>query len=480
MGGLAPGLEGSASSIARSRFLPYLWAPAPTRLDHASSRIRSKAMPDRQTQGVEWLGDSPVKIGGAHQRSARDDPLERRRIPAHVEHDTCVLASVTDIRSTAASLVLGTLADAGMTGMLRVRSASGNAFSPGMAGLRALATRAPPSAATVREPTSDRAARSCHGRMAEYVPGRAVCGDATSGARVKVFLSWSKTRSRGMAAALHDWLPDVIQSAEPFMSADDVEKGTRWFSEVAGELEACNFGIVCLTAENQLEPWLLFEAGAISKQLGSARVAPLLLDIASADVVGPLGSFQHTLCSESDIWRLVRAVNHATAQPLEGERLRRSFDRVWPDLNAQLDALATAAAAAPAEAPARTEREMIAEMLGLLRSQQRTSAARTSAARSARLRHAFDDVSQRMDGVEFSRALQASMREVFGDDAEQFRYSPSPGRLVTRIPTDVLAALTPAGRSRLEEFEHETGAMLEMEPVDREDGPLVTGDESDA
>jgi hypothetical protein len=42
------------------------------------------------------------------------------------------------------------------------------------------------------------------------------------------------------------------------MSDLDVEKGSRWFEEVAGALESAKVGICCLTPENLNAPWLLF------------------------------------------------------------------------------------------------------------------------------------------------------------------------------------------------------------------------------
>ena len=56
----------------------------------------------------------------------------------------------------------------------------------------------------------------------------------------------------------------VIQSAKPWMSETDIEKGTRGLSELAKALEAIKVGISCLTPENLSAPWLLFEAGARS------------------------------------------------------------------------------------------------------------------------------------------------------------------------------------------------------------------------
>src|SRR5260370_7231044 len=80
-----------------------------------------------------------------------------------------------------------------------------------------------------------------------------------------VFLSWSGPRSKSAAEALKDWLPNILQTARPWMSATDIEKGTRWREEVAAALDTMKAGIICLTPENLTAEWLLFEAGALSK-----------------------------------------------------------------------------------------------------------------------------------------------------------------------------------------------------------------------
>jgi len=72
---------------------------------------------------------------------------------------------------------------------------------------------------------------------------------------MKVFISWSGALSRKLAEALRNWLPAVLQSVEPYFTPDDIEKGARWEAEIAGELEASEVGVFCLTRESLSSLW---------------------------------------------------------------------------------------------------------------------------------------------------------------------------------------------------------------------------------
>ena len=76
------------------------------------------------------------------------------------------------------------------------------------------------------------------------------------GAGVKVFISWSGDTSLKVAQLLRDWLPYVINAIEPYVSSEDIDKGARWSTDIAKELEDSTFGILCVTRDNLNAPWL--------------------------------------------------------------------------------------------------------------------------------------------------------------------------------------------------------------------------------
>jgi len=135
---------------------------------------------------------------------------------------------------------------------------------------------------------------------------------------------------------MHDWLPYVLNEVEPWMSSEDIKKGTRWASELAITLTKTDYAILFVTPENQFAQWLLFEAGALSTSLGAA-VATVLIDLDSDDLInGPLGQFQATKISRDDMRRLVEAMNSKLSRPHSDERLHRAFDMWWTSLEQKL------------------------------------------------------------------------------------------------------------------------------------------------
>jgi hypothetical protein len=186
---------------------------------------------------------------------------------------------------------------------------------------------------------------------------------------MEIFISWAGERSRGVAEALWDWLPKVIQSLRPWISNMDIDKGARWIQELSGRLSNCNFGLIVLNAKNMNAPWLLFEAGALSKALDSSRVCPILMDLDSSSVIGPLSQFQATKLEKGDIFKLIKDINkELDTKALADSQLQESFETWWPKFEEKLNSI-------PAETEPKvvkqSERDLLQEVLRSVRAIER-------------------------------------------------------------------------------------------------------------
>lgn len=188
---------------------------------------------------------------------------------------------------------------------------------------------------------------------------------------MKVFISWSGEKSKAVATKLHEWIPDIINYVEPWLSLEDIDAGARWNKEIAEELSETKFGILCLTKSNSEAPWLLFEAGALAKTIDdNTFVCPFLIDMEPSDIPkGPLTQFQWKRANEDGSIELIKTINKALGDDkLSNARLERTFKKFWTDLNDVLEDLPDEANIGEEKRP---QEEMIEEILDAVRSMSR-------------------------------------------------------------------------------------------------------------
>ena len=150
---------------------------------------------------------------------------------------------------------------------------------------------------------------------------------------MKIFMSWSGEKSRTFAAELKPWLEQVLPGTAVWLSSEDIDKGTIWFTEIIEGLEKCNCGIICVTRENYLSPWIHFEAGGMVKGLGKSRVATILLDIDYPELRQPLNQFNGLRLNRQGAWHLVKSFNKLSDRPIKDQVLVRTFEKFWSDLD---------------------------------------------------------------------------------------------------------------------------------------------------
>lgn len=188
-----------------------------------------------------------------------------------------------------------------------------------------------------------------------------------------IFISWSGSLSKKIAEALREWIPCVVQAAKPYYTPDDIAKGQRWSTEIATKLEQAQIGIFILTPENISAPWIMFEAGAISKNIGSASVCPILFNVSPVDIQGPLLQFQCASFSNSEFYKLIQVINQKLGSNcLDDATLKSSFNKWWPDLEEKIAKIQSSSIedrTANSESPSskRSERDILEEILRLSR-----------------------------------------------------------------------------------------------------------------
>jgi hypothetical protein len=176
-----------------------------------------------------------------------------------------------------------------------------------------------------------------------------------------------------VASELRDWLQLVINDVEPFISSD-IDAGARWQSEIAAELETTEFGILCVTADNQRTAWLNFEGGALAKTVNTSRVVPLAIDLSPAEIQTPLGQFQAQPLSRAGIEKIVASINVCLPKPLPINLIEKQIGKWWPDLEQKINEIdQELSLSLGSERPARTDRELLEDILNTVRSLSRIS-----------------------------------------------------------------------------------------------------------
>lgn len=185
---------------------------------------------------------------------------------------------------------------------------------------------------------------------------------------MKIFISWSGSRSKAVAELFSEWLKCVIQASQPWISTRDIDRGATWFSEINDNLRNVTVGVIFLTQENKDKPWILFETGALAKGLTSNRVCTFLIDLKPADLKDPLAQFNHTLPVKEELWELVRTINTSiTDTPLDEKILDKVFETYWPQFEVDF---AKALTDNPINevVPPRSDEDILSEILNNTRS----------------------------------------------------------------------------------------------------------------
>ena len=93
---------------------------------------------------------------------------------------------------------------------------------------------------------------------------------------MKVFISWSKLKSKELAIKTKELLESIDSEVKAFVSEIDINGGEDVQRIIIKRIMECEKLVLCFTKENKNAPWLLFEAG-FARGIGKT-VIPLLFD----------------------------------------------------------------------------------------------------------------------------------------------------------------------------------------------------------
>lgn len=186
---------------------------------------------------------------------------------------------------------------------------------------------------------------------------------------MKVFICWSGERSRIVAQALRAYLPKMLQATEPFMSDQDMRSGARWPVEIAKQLQETHVGIICLTRSNLNDPWILFESGALSKNLTESLPCTLLIGMKPTDIKPPLSLFHGSEATKAGLTRVIKSINATLPKdkdrpPLDDIAVEEIVETWWSRIEPEIsNALAMPDDELGLQQERRTSEDMIREIL---------------------------------------------------------------------------------------------------------------------
>ncbi len=123
------------------------------------------------------------------------------------------------------------------------------------------------------------------------------------------------------------------------------------------------------TRESMFAPWIMFEAGALSKNVGRSKVVPILVDMEPDEIRGPLTQFQCAKFEATEMKRVLRMLNSELRDASLTESVLESvFKMWWPDIEGKTNSLISEIGSNEDHTDDRTEKEILDEILGLTRS----------------------------------------------------------------------------------------------------------------
>jgi hypothetical protein len=152
---------------------------------------------------------------------------------------------------------------------------------------------------------------------------------------MNIFISQTSGKSRSAAKTLKKWLIEEMQLGTPWMSTD-IPGGDPWKETIRNALKEARIGILCLTAENLANQWIVYEAGAM--YFSGIKVFPYVIDSSKfRDLPHPVKDLQGARADREGTESLVIEINRALGSQISERRLLETFNSKWEILKQSLE-----------------------------------------------------------------------------------------------------------------------------------------------
>jgi hypothetical protein len=159
---------------------------------------------------------------------------------------------------------------------------------------------------------------------------------------MKIFISWSGKQSEEVAKKVKEFIFSFVDEGklDIFVSSQDIEGGSKWENVLAGELKDTDFSIICLNKSNYFQPWVLYEAGAISKNNDTTSVVPLLFKMEPGEIPSnnPLSKFQAvSFFKEERVYSLVKLILDKAGLTIPEKILKHTFETEYKKYSKEIN-----------------------------------------------------------------------------------------------------------------------------------------------
>jgi hypothetical protein len=149
---------------------------------------------------------------------------------------------------------------------------------------------------------------------------------------MQLYISWSGQISYKVALSVRDLVRKVLPDIDVWVSAEDINAGSRWSPELIRIFDQMAFSIICVDPSNQRSNWLNYETGAIAKSIGRWKINVFLFDLPPDGLRGPLTQYQTIRLELMDVRKMFENI-HANISGIRISKqvLNENLTMEWPE-----------------------------------------------------------------------------------------------------------------------------------------------------